>query len=116
MTWREPKQALAYLNKHKTLVGLGDYDITVIDMQDHENEAIAETEPDPYEKTLKVVLYSGYATRKDWQTTLLHELVHARVGIASILSDQIVAKARYEAIEQAVNDITRGMQHLKRNS
>ena len=110
--WKDPAKAVKYLDKHKGLLGFKDWTITVIDMQDKDDDAIAQTIPNHYEKTLEVTLYKEYAKRDDWQTTLLHELIHVRIGIAYLVSDPVVEKARYEAIEAAVNDITRGIRTL----
>ena len=107
------KKELRYLEKHKALCGFADYKLLLKDSTSHDSgDVVAEAEGDYLDKTLTVTLFKKYTTTKDWKNVLIHELVHARFGLALDKIKDRTKDIAYLEEEEAVNDITRGIMSL----
>ena len=102
---------LKFMEKYKSLVGLSDYRIFLIEKHE-DNTNIAEVTIDIFEKFIKVNLYNKFKelSETERKETLMHELVHGRLNIAH--QEEILTCQYIE--ENFVNDVTRGlMKYLK---
>jgi hypothetical protein len=106
------KQSTKFLAKYKNHFGYADWSIIVQPCKQPKDDEIAEAEYDYWDKQLTITLFPEYFKRKDWQATLIHELVHARIGIAQDLFSYASRKLHYTFEEQAINDITAGIMSL----
>lgn len=105
------KQSIGYVSKHKHLFGFSGWSFKLYDCREKKCNTIASAQIDYYNKLIEIQLYADY-WREDWKETLIHELVHARLGVASEKYEELTKKIRYELEEDAVNDITRGVMEL----
>ena len=101
---------LAFLNAHKHLVGLSDWDMSITDKSTNpeRSDAEAELESNIYEKTVKVTMspqFYTYNTKKQ-ANILMHELVHSRITIFN----KKVEMFKDEEEEHLANDLTRGFE------
>ena len=95
------------LDIYKTYVGLSDWSIEVTDKY-IKLEELANVEWDTYEQVLKVTLSKKFE-KLPWlkrQNTLIHEMVHARIGIYNERKNVLVERLE----EELVNDIVRGFE------
>ena len=99
-----------FLNEHKSLAGLSDWNIVLSKKLKNGKDSYAEVLTDSLEKEIEIMLYSSFMkfNEKRQANILMHELVHARV---SVYKEQI-EKLQEDLEENLVNDITRGFERL----
>ena len=109
------KWCLASLNKYKVYFGFTDYKIFIRDSTDTELfDFVAEAKTDYLDKSITFVFYKKFMEEdRDRLNVIIHELVHARIGIASDKTADKTQQIEYFEQEEAVNDITRGFLQMK---
>jgi len=103
----EHAKYVSFLNSHKKLVGLTDWDIILIkeigDLSD-----LAQVEPNLYEKKLTITLSNDFIelnhSRK--KNVLIHELIHGRIEVFNLRKATVLE----ELEEDLANDLTRGFE------
>ena len=104
------KSFVNFLETNKDLVGLSDYMVKFSMEPMKDPNSIARVEPDYLENTIKVQVNDDFLKlEKSRQANiLLHELIHARIGIFAKKVDNF----RLQEEELLVNDLTRGLERL----
>lgn len=106
-------QMLKILNFNKVKLGLASWQINIkkdyIDLGD----TIAEAEWDYWDKTILLTLTKKYKKHNDTKqtNTLIHELIHARIGIAQDQIDRTTKSAKNTIEETLVNDLTKMVEY-----
>lgn len=111
-TLKQFKQHLDFLEDHKYIVGLSDWTIKINTKELETGSIMARVDPDIFEQEFKVYLSQRFldATRAEQENILLHELLHGR-----LLIYQIQAQKASEILEeQLINDITRGIDQIRK--
>jgi len=99
-----------FLNKHKGLLGLSDWTITV-EKEAIDTNNLAEVDTNHYEKELTITLSKEFnkLTANKKKNVLLHELIHGRIELYNQKSKLLLE----ELEEELANDITRGFERHK---
>jgi hypothetical protein len=108
---------LKQLDKYKSYFGFADWTVGGVDKtnDDSHTEFVAEADWDITNQKLRVTFFKAYSEfkKQDRINTIIHEFVHARIGIAQDYARPIVEKTLYEFEEQAVNDVVRGIKKVR---
>ena len=101
------KDINVFLEKMKTHIGFGNYDIILIKHDEIETNKIAQATPDEFDKTLKIELYGDFFDdpNKKQELNIIHELVHARVSNKESAVESNISIVKFREEEKMVNDI-----------
>lgn len=106
------------LKRYKSYFGFADWTVgvTFYERELPTQESSAETTWDITSRKLEMVFYPEYirANRKEKLHLVIHELVHARLGVAQDAARPMVEKTYYEYEEQAVIDIINGFERMNK--
>lgn len=97
---------LHFLDEHKSRLGFADYKIFINDETSIESEFVASAECNWLERKLTIKVYKQFVERKDWEETLIHELIHASLVRINQEVEEKMEKLRYLEEEKYVNKLT----------
>lgn len=100
------KKYINFLEMHKVRLGFADYKIFIKDETNYDSEFIATADPNWIERTLTITVYKDFLERKDWEETLIHELIHAALARIYKEAEEKSWKIRYYEEEKMVNRFT----------
>jgi hypothetical protein len=101
-----------FIDTHKGDFGFANFDVEVIDASDVEHQdSLAVTEILPGALKLRLTLFHGWDEddSRDWQKIVLHELLHARIGLVEDQFREQTQRLRYFIEEQCIDDIAHGL-------
>lgn len=112
MKEQDAKKYWQILQDYKKYFGLGDWSITLNGrVPKNDGDPLAEASYDPFERTIKVQVFSEFLkkTDKEKKSILVHELAHARLGILQAKEQRLMRDLE----EDYVNEITAGFLALE---
>ena len=109
LTKDELREFLTFLNDHKSLVGLSDWNI-FLSGKPLNGDVFATSDVNIFEQTITVEVDESLLRleKSKRESILLHELIHSRISVFK----QIVEKLTDFEEERLANDLERGMYSL----